>query len=102
MSNHQHIGSCLDDLLEADGSLEEVEAVALKRVIVWQIKQAMQQGNVNQSQLAEKMGTSRTVVSRLLNEDHTGVTITTLSKAAHALGFSWTLGRTPTATVRAA
>jgi len=37
MTQHKHVGSSLDDLLESGGTLEQVEAEALKRVIVWQI-----------------------------------------------------------------
>jgi ribosome-binding protein aMBF1 (putative translation factor) len=91
MAQHKHVGSSLDDLLEADGALEQVEAEALKRVIVWQIQRAMGQTGVNKSQLAQKMHTSRTVVNRLLDEMDTGVTITTLVKAGRALGMTWTL-----------
>ncbi|SHK26972.1 Helix-turn-helix domain-containing protein [Marinobacter antarcticus] len=91
MTKHKHVGSSLDDLLESDGTLEQVEAEALKRVIVWQIQQAMGQTGVNKSQLAQKMHTSRTVVNRLLDEKDTGVTITTLVKAGRALGMTWTL-----------
>ena len=91
MTQHKHVGSSLDDLLESDGTLEQVEAEALKRVIVWQIQQAMGQTSVNKSELAQKMHTSRTVVNRLLDEKDTGVTITTLVKAGRALGMTWTL-----------
>lgn len=31
-----HCGSTIDSLLQEDGILEEVEAVAIKRVIAWQ------------------------------------------------------------------
>lgn len=41
MTQHKHVGSSLDDLLESDGTLEQAEAEALKRVFVWQIQQAM-------------------------------------------------------------
>jgi len=91
MTQHKHVGSSLDDLLESDGTLEQVEAEALKRVIVWQIQQAMGHTGVTKSQLAQKMHTSRTVVNRLLDEKDTGVTITTLVKAGRALGMTWTL-----------
>lgn len=91
MTQHKHVGSSLDDLLEADGTLEQVDAEALKRVIVWQIQQAMGQTGLNKSQLAQKMHTSRTVVNRLLDEPDTGVTITALVKAGRALGMTWTL-----------
>ena len=60
MTQHKHVGSSLDGLLESDGTLEQVEAEALKRVIVWQIQQTMGHTGVNKSQLAQKMHTSRT------------------------------------------
>ena len=91
MTQHKHIGSSLDDLLESDGTLEQAEAEALKRVIVWQVQQAMKQTGVNKTQLAQRMRTSRTVVNRLLDEKDTGVTITTLVKAGCALGMTWTM-----------
>jgi len=91
MAQHKHIGSSLNDLLESDGTLEQAEAEALKRVIVWQVQQAMEHSGVNKSQLAKRMHTSRTVVNRLLDAKDTGVTITTLVKAGHALGVTWTL-----------
>lgn len=91
MAQHKHIGSSLDDLLESEGTLEQAEAEALKRVIVWQVREAMRRTGVNKTQLAKRMHTSRTVVNRLLDEKDTGVTITTLVKAGRALGMTWTL-----------
>ena len=91
MAKHKHIGSSLDELLESDGTLERAEAEALKRVIVWQVQEAMKHTGVNKTELAKRMNTSRTVVNRLLDEKDTGVTITTLVKAGHALGMTWTL-----------
>jgi len=43
--NHKrvdHSGSTFDSFLESEGILREVESAALKRVLVWQLKQAMQ------------------------------------------------------------
>lgn len=40
MINNPYIGSSLDDLLEEDGVLEEVEAIAKKRVLAWQSSQS--------------------------------------------------------------
>lgn len=36
-----HIGGTLDDLLREDGVLEEVSARAIKRVLAWQLHEAM-------------------------------------------------------------
>ncbi len=43
MTNNPCIGSSLDDLLEEDGILAEVDAVALKRVLVWQVLKSISQ-----------------------------------------------------------
>lgn len=36
-----HSGSTFDSFLEEEGILEETEAVAIKRVLAWQLEQAM-------------------------------------------------------------
>jgi len=36
-----HSGSSFDSFLEQEGIREEVEAVAIKRVLAWQLEQAM-------------------------------------------------------------
>lgn len=40
-----HTGSTLDSLLEDDGILAEVEAVAMKRVLDWRQQEAAKAGN---------------------------------------------------------
>ena len=42
MSKSKHIGSDFDSFLAEQGELEEATAIAVKRVIAWQIEQAMQ------------------------------------------------------------
>ncbi|HEY2350960.1 MAG TPA: hypothetical protein VGH83_00510 [Candidatus Acidoferrum sp.] len=37
-----HSGSTFDSFLEEEGIREEVEALAIKRVLAWQLSQAMQ------------------------------------------------------------
>ncbi|WP_249422046.1 hypothetical protein [Marinomonas lutimaris] len=36
---NKHIGSSFDDFLEEEGILAETNAVAIKRVVAWQIQQ---------------------------------------------------------------
>ncbi|WDY59663.1 XRE family transcriptional regulator [Pseudomonas sp. PSKL.D1] len=81
-----HIGSEFDDFLCEQGLAEEVTAAALKRVIAWQITQAMKAQNVTKKALAERMHTSRTAVDRALDENDPGMTLATLASAARALG----------------
>lgn len=87
MSKSKHIGSGFDDFLSEHGLLEETTAIAVKRVIAWQIEQAMQSAGVNKSTLAKRMHTSRTVVDRILDASDTGLTLDTMTRAATALGF---------------
>jgi len=87
MSKNKHIGSSFDDFLAEDNQLEEATAIAVKRVIAWQIEQAMQLTGVNKSALAKRMHTSRTVVDRMLDSTDTGLTLDTMTRAATALGF---------------
>ena len=82
----QNIGSDFDDFLAEEGMLEEVTAVAVKRVIAWQIEQEMTAQKLTKTAMAKKMRTSRASLNRLLDENDTSVTLTTLAGAAAALG----------------
>lgn len=86
MKTPVHIGSALDDLLQEDGLLEHATAVAVKRVIAWQIEEAMKVQALTKTALAERMHTSRAALNRLLDETDTSLTLTTLASAAAALG----------------
>lgn len=83
---NEHMGSDFDDFLAEQGLLEEVSATALKRVITWQLAEAMKRQKVSKKALAERMKTSRTLVARVLDQDDAGMTIATLANAARALG----------------
>lgn len=85
--NQKYIGSNFDDFLNEIGILEEVTAVAHKRIIAQQIKQIMEQKHITKSEMAEKMETSRSAVNRLLNPNNPNVTLDTLDRAAIALGM---------------
>ena len=78
--------SRLDDFLKGQGKLEEFEAVAIKEVLAWQIGEAMKAQNLSRKRLAERMNTSRSQVSRLLDPKDGNVTIATLQRAARIVG----------------
>lgn len=78
--------SSLDDFLKEDGLYEQTKAVAIKRVIAYQIEEEMRAQNITQTELAQRMKTSRAVVSRLLNPKNGSLTLSTLSSAVSALG----------------
>jgi predicted XRE-type DNA-binding protein len=83
---NKHSGSSLDYWLEEEGLLEDATAVAVKRVIAWQILQAMEQQQITKTDMAKRMHTSRAALNRLLDESDTSVTLMTLASAAAALG----------------
>ncbi len=76
----------LDDVLKKEGKLEEFEAIAIKEVLAWQIGEAMKAQNLSRKRLAERMNTSRSQVSRLLDPKDGNVTIATLQRAARIVG----------------
>lgn len=84
--NRQHIGSSFDDFLAEESRLEETTAIAMKRVIAWQIEQEMKAQKLTKTELAARMHTSRPALNRLLDETDTSLTLTTLASAAAALG----------------
>ena len=79
-------GSNFDDFLREEGLLEEVEALAAKRLIAYELGQIMAKAKLSKAALARRMGTSRSQVDRLLDPDNESVTLATLAKAAAAFG----------------
>ena len=82
----QHIGSNFDDFLAEEGILAEVEAVAVKRVIAYEIEQLMTAQNLTKTAMAERMNTSRSALNRLLDPENPSVTLQTMERAAAVLG----------------
>ncbi|MBN1630273.1 MAG: XRE family transcriptional regulator [Thermoleophilia bacterium] len=81
-----HRGGDFDGFLAEQGLLEDVRAVAVKRVIAYQIAQEMERAQMSQSELARRMRTSRSAVERLLDPANPSVTLSTLERAAAAVG----------------
>ena len=86
MLDKKHIGGQFDDFLRDEDLLDDAEAVATKRVIVFQIAQEMERAHISQSELARRMKTSRSAVERLLDPTNPSVTLSTLERAASAVG----------------
>lgn len=83
---YKHIGSGFDEFLEEEGILAEVETVAIKRVIAYQIAQLMLEQRLTKTAMADRMNTSRAALNRLLDPANKSVTLQTLERAAVALG----------------
>ena len=84
MSN-EHIGSSLDDFLKEEGTFEEAQALAIKEVVVWQLREAMTARQITKTRLATLLHTSRSQVDRLLDPTR-DVTLSTLQRAAALVG----------------
>ncbi len=76
----------LDEFLGEQGTREAFQAVAIKEVLAWQIEQAMKDQKLSRKRLAERMGTSRSQIARLLDPTDGNVTLATLQRAAEMLG----------------
>jgi antitoxin HicB len=81
-----HSGSTFDSFLEEEGIRDEVEAVAIKRVLAWQLEQAMQKQKKTKQAMAKQLHTSRSQLDRLLDPRNVSVTLDTITRAARALG----------------
>jgi transcriptional regulator with XRE-family HTH domain len=87
----EFVGQDFDDFLLEDGIAAEVEAIAIKKVVV-----ALLQGaGMTQGELAEQLCTSRSQVRRLLDPDNTSITLSTLQRAADVTGHRLVIGFEP-------
>lgn len=86
MTTNNAIGSSFDDWLDAEQINDEVTAIAVKRVIAWQISESMKTQHITKTALASRMNASRATLDRLLNGDETSLNLATLTNVANALG----------------
>jgi antitoxin HicB len=84
--NTQHVGGDFDDFLRDERLLDDAEATAAKRVIAFQIAQEMKRSHLTKSDMAQRMNTSRPALDRLLDPTNRSVTLSTLERAASAVG----------------
>jgi DNA-binding Xre family transcriptional regulator len=76
------IGSSFDDFLVEEGICEEVEAGAIKKIIAYQLQEAIEREHLSRTALAARLETSRAAVNRLLDPENESITLLTLKKAA--------------------
>lgn len=87
-TKNRHRGSTLDAFLAEEGITEEAAAIAVKRVIAWQLEQVMKEQQITKTAMAARMETSRKQLDRVLNPQDGNVTLETLQRAAKAVGRS--------------
>jgi hypothetical protein len=75
-----------DEFLGAEGRLAEAEELAVKELIAEQIKAEMNARGLTKTAMAKRMQTSRRQLERLLDPRNQSVTLSTLRRAAQAVG----------------
>lgn len=81
-----HAGESFDDFLKDQGTFEETTEVAVKRVLAFQLAEAMKTQGISKVEMAKRLDTSRSQLDRLLDPEHDGVTLGILARAAKAVG----------------
>jgi len=81
-----HRGSSVEDFLREEGLYEAASARAIKEVLAWQIEREMERQGISKAEMARLMKTSRSALDRLLDPENESVTLSTLFRAAAALG----------------
>jgi predicted XRE-type DNA-binding protein len=83
---HDCLGSSFDEFLIQDGTYEDCQAAAIKKVIAWQLRSFMETHKVTKVEIARRMGTSRSFVDKILDATHTSITLSTILKVARVIG----------------
>lgn len=83
--SQENIGSSIDDFLREEGTVEEVQAQAVKEVVAWQLAEAMKTRKISKNKMAALLKTSRSQVDRLLDPQN-DITLGSLQRAAAVVG----------------
>ncbi len=81
-------GQLFEDFLREQGTYEDTTERAIKRVIAYQLAQAMKKQGISKVAMAERLKTSRSQLDRLLDPENGNVTLGTLARAAEVVGLS--------------
>ncbi len=87
----RNLGSSFDSFLREEGIYQAVTAAAVKRVLARQVEAAMKEKQFSKAEMARRMRTSRAALDRLLDPEYEAVTLSTLRKAAAAVGVNFDL-----------
>jgi antitoxin HicB len=81
-----HSGSSFASFLDEEGIRDEVESMAVKRVLAWHLESAMRQRQKTKRAMARELRTSRSQLDRLLDPRNVSVSLHTITRAANVLG----------------
>jgi antitoxin HicB len=85
-TRNKHLGSSFADYLQEQGVASSTNAIAIKRVLAWQLAQAMEKDQISKNQMAKAMSTSRSQLDRILDPANERIQLDTIIKAAQVLG----------------
>lgn len=88
-------GSKLYHLIAMPVRVADRAEVALKRALTASLRKKMERDKLSISALAERMGTGRTAVRRILDGKNTSITFRSMSRAAQAVGLQLKLTAEP-------
>jgi len=83
---NKHIGSALDSFLEEEEITEDVDNGAVKKLMAFQLRAALETEHISKTELGARLQTSRAALDRLLDPDNDSVTLQSLKRAAAVLG----------------
>ena len=84
------IGQNFDDFLKEQGIYDEVNELAVKKIITYQLKKVMDEQKLTKSSIAKKMKTSRVAVDNILDPTF-NTSIDSLERFANVLGKKLTI-----------
>lgn len=84
--NKDAIGSSFDDFLEEENLLAQSDSAAIKRVVAFEVEKSMEEKHITKTEMAKRMGTSRSALTRLLDPLNNSITLATIETALAAIG----------------
>ena len=80
------VGSAFDDFLKSQGDYDDANEHAIKRVLAFQLAEAMKAQGITKVEMARRLTTSRSKLDRLLDPTNDAVSLGVLARAAKVLG----------------
>ncbi|MGB7402184.1 MAG: helix-turn-helix domain-containing protein [Arcobacter sp.] len=86
MNLTKNMKSDFDEFLKEEEIFTLSEAIAIKRVLAYELEKSMEEKDISKTDMAKKMHTSRTSLNRVLDPMNTSITLATMENVAAALG----------------
>lgn len=80
------VGSSFEDFLRDQGTYEVTVEQAVKRVLAYQLAEAMSAQGISKLAMAKRLETSRSQLDRILDPNNDSVSLGLLARAARVVG----------------